>query len=85
MLVPDKYDVKQSVKSAERSGQQQCVGQEVLISSEIRTCHRMFHHIFVIQIVNQILQTSSSRCESFKSGDVCDATKSSTLQIMMAP
>ena len=56
MLVPDKYDVKQSVKSAERSGQQQCVGQEVLISSEIRTCH-MFHHIFVIQIVNQILQT----------------------------
>ena len=56
MLVPDKYDVKQSVKSAERSGQQQCVGQEVLISSEIRTCH-MFHHIFVIQIVNQILHT----------------------------
>ena len=83
VLIPDRYDVEQSVKSAERSRQQQCVGQEVLISSETKTCHRIFHHIFVIQIVNQILQNSSSRPASFKSGDLCDTTKSPTWQIMM--
>ena len=70
VLVPDRYNLKQSMKSTERTKQQQCVGQEVLISSEIRTCQRMFHHILVIQIVNQILQDSSSRPGSFKSGDM---------------
>ena len=52
VLVPDRYELKQPMKSAERLRQQPCLGQEVLISCEIRTCQRMFHHILVIQTVN---------------------------------
>ena len=31
VLVPDRYNLKQSMKSTERSKQQQCVGQEVVL------------------------------------------------------
>ena len=76
LLVPDKYDVKHSIKSAERSRRHQCVGQKVFISSVDQNMPKSVSSILVIQIINQIFKNSSSKLGSFNSIDLCKTTKS---------